>query len=92
MILGDYLLISLILIFFFLIFVDPETHFVAKKLIKKIKSQLPINNSKVIAAIQEPFYNNFTFYDLASKGLLHLWLFSGLTTGNTSVFTCSNLR
>lgn len=69
---------------------DPETDFVARELTKKIKSQppaeLPVDNSKAVAAIQGTFYS-FTPYDAAPRGPLNSWLFSGLSTGAASVVT-----
>lgn len=63
---------------------DPETNFVASELNKKIKSQLPVDNSKAVAATRETFYS-FTPYDAAPRGPLHSWFFSGLSTGAASV-------
>jgi len=69
---------------------DPETDFVAKELTTKLKAQphaeLPVDNSKAVAATGGTFYS-FTPYDAAPRGPLNSWLFSGLSTGAASVVT-----
>lgn len=77
---------------------DPEIDFVARGLTKMLKSQppaeLPVDNSKAVAATQGSFYS-FTPYDAVPRGPLNSWLFSGLVTGAASVvtwicFTCNS--
>lgn len=67
---------------------DSEIDFIARGLTKMIESQppaeLPVDNSKAVAASQGSFYS-FTPYDAVPRGLQKSWLFSGLVTGAASV-------
>lgn len=61
---------------------DSETNFIASELTKIMsqpRTQLPIDNSKAVAATQRT-YHTFTLYDAAPRGPLHSWLFAGLST------------
>lgn len=47
-------------------------------------AELPVDNSKAVAATQGSFYS-FTPYDAVPRGPLNSWLFAGLATGAASV-------